>query len=90
MTFVYPAVFVPSNEKEGYDVLVPDLGCNGFGESIEAAADDVRDSVSRWIEGALQAHEELPQVSALDSLEIPEGGEVRQIMVHVHLLPDSE
>ena len=50
MKLVYPAVFTPCIEKEGFTVIVPDLpGCVSEGNSLSDAIEMATDAASGWI-----------------------------------------
>ena len=49
MKLVYPAVFRPCEEKEGYTVTVPDLpGCVTEGDTLAGAILMAEDAASGW------------------------------------------
>lgn len=74
MKLVYPAIFTPCEEKEGYTVVVPDLpGCVTEGTSLVDAIDMGVDAASGWILGELEDGNQLPAPSAHESI-IPEPG----------------
>ncbi len=93
MTFVYPAIFTPHENDSGYHVTFPDLeGCWGDGADLEDAIDDAKDAEYNWLE--LQMDEEwggdIPKASLAEEIEVPEGCLVKNLMVRVKLLPDSD
>ena len=50
MKLVYPAIFSPCIEKEGYTVTVPDLpGCVSEGSSLAEAIEMGTDAASGWV-----------------------------------------
>ena len=49
MRLLYPAIFYPWSEKEGYTVIVPDLpGCVSEGDSLADAIIMATDAASGW------------------------------------------
>lgn len=64
MKLVYPAIFTPCKEKEGYTVVVPDLpGCISEGDSLADAIDMGVDAASGWILGELEDGNDIPAAS---------------------------
>ena len=64
MKLVYPAIFTPCKEKEGYTVVVPDLpGCVTEGSSLADAIDMGVDAASGWILGELEDGNDIPAAS---------------------------
>ena len=55
MKLIYPAIFTPCLEKEGYTVTIPDLpGCVTEGDSLLHAIEMGIDASSGWILGELE------------------------------------
>lgn len=92
MTFVYPAVFTPDEDKKGYRVSFPDLACcTAYGADLEDAVDNAADAAYNWILSEMEEEDcSLPSQTALEHIELKEGETVRQIMVRVKLLPDND
>lgn len=64
MKLVYPAVFTPCIEKEGFTVIVPDLpGCVSEGNSLSDAIEMATDAASGWILGELEDGNSIPVAS---------------------------
>ena len=64
MKLVFPAIFTPCKEKEGYTVVVPDLpGCVTEGSSLADAIDMGVDAASGWILGELEDGNDIPVAS---------------------------
>lgn len=76
MKLVYPAVFTPCIEKEGYTVEVPDLpGCVTEGKDLVDAIEMGVDAASGWVLGELEEGNNIPAPSLLKEnikLEDPE------------------
>lgn len=61
MKLIYPAIFTPCLEKEGYTVTVPDLpGCVSEGDSLIHAIEMGTDAASGWILGELEDGNTIP------------------------------
>ena len=64
MKLVYPAVFTPCIEKEGYTVEVPDLpGCVTEGKDLVDAIEMGEDAASGWVLGELEEGNNIPAPS---------------------------
>lgn len=64
MKLVYPAVFTPCIEKEGFTVIVPDLpGCVSEGNSLSDTIEMATDAASGWILGELEDGNSIPVAS---------------------------
>ena len=64
MKLVYPAVFTPCIEKEGYTVEVPDLpGCVTEGKDLVDAIEMEVDAASGWVLGELEEGNNIPAPS---------------------------
>ena len=50
MTYIFPAIFTPSAENQGFDVEVPDLpGVYTCGDSLAHAMDMAEDAIAMWL-----------------------------------------
>lgn len=64
MKLIYPAIFTPWDEGEGYTVVVPDLpGCVSEGGSLEEAIEMATDAASGWVLDELEDGSTIPQSS---------------------------
>lgn len=64
MKLVYPAVFTPCIEKEGYTVEVPDIpGCVTEGKDLVDAIEMGVDAASGWVLGELEEGNNIPAPS---------------------------
>ena len=64
MKLVYPEVFTPCIEKEGYTVEVPDLpGCVTEGKDLVDAIEMGVDAASGWVLGELEEGNNIPAPS---------------------------
>ena len=64
MKLVYPAVFHPCKEKEGYTVIVPDLpGCVTEGNTLADAILMAEDAASGWVLDELEDGNTAPTAS---------------------------
>lgn len=64
MKLIYPAIFTPCLEGNGYTVVVPDLpGCVTEGDSLINAIEAATDAASGWILGELETGNKIPLAS---------------------------
>lgn len=74
MKLVYPAVFRPCLEKDGYTVTVPDLpGCVTEGDTLAEAILMAEDAASGWVLDELEDGKPAPAASESAALEIAPG-----------------
>ena len=74
MKVVYPAVFTPCIEKEGFMVVVPDLpGCMSEGDSLADAIEMGTDAASGWVLDELEEGNNIPAASDLADIEVEDG-----------------
>ena len=82
MKLVYPAIFTPCSEQEGYIVAVPDLpGCITQGNSLVEAIDMGIDAASGWILGELEEGNDVPKPSPYDKIKPEEGSFVNLLVL---------
>jgi len=78
MKLYYPAIFI--RDGDGYTVEFPDLpGCITQGDSFEEAFEMAEDAASGWILTSIEANEDIPSPSSLNTLHFEEG--------HVNYIP---
>ena len=71
MKLLYPAIFTPCLEKEGYTVVVPDLrGCVSEGDSLLHAIEMGTDAACGWVLGELEEGNPIPKATPVEQLEI--------------------
>lgn len=74
MKLVYPAVFRPCEEKDGYTVRVPDLpGCVTEGASLADAILMAEDAASGWVLDELEDGNAVPAASPAGSIRVGSG-----------------
>ena len=74
MKLVYPAIFTPFEDRDGYTVEIPDLpGCVTEGDNLLEAIDMGVDAASGWILGEIEDGNEFPAPSAVEALNVPKG-----------------
>lgn len=74
MKLVYPAIFTPFGDRNGYVVEVPDLpGCVTEGDSLIEAIDMGIDAASGWILDELESGNACPSSSPYASIVVPKG-----------------
>lgn len=82
MKLIYPAIFTPCIEKEGYTVVVPDLpGCVTEGNSLAEAIDMGVDAASGWILGELEDGNDFPKPSAHGDIKPEDEGSFVNLLV---------
>ena len=82
MKLIYPAIFTPFDEGEGYTVEVPDLpGCVTEGDNMIEAIEMAVDAASGWILLELEEGKQVPGASKPSALEVPEGSIVSMIIL---------
>lgn len=70
MKLLYPAIFTPFDDREGYTVLVPDLpGCVTEGDSLVEAIEMGVDAASGWILGEIEEGNSFPAASDLEDIK---------------------
>lgn len=73
MKLIYPAIFMPCEECDGYAIEVPDLpGCVSQGDDLADAIYMATDAASGWVLTSLEAGEEIPKASAIKDLDVPD------------------
>ena len=94
MTFTYPAVISQHKEDAGYHAWFPDLeGCYADGPDLEDTLRNARFAAYDWLWAELEEEPEdrlFPEVSQAEDLKLAEGEFVRDIMIIIKLLPDSD
>lgn len=74
MKLVYPAVFRPCEEKEGYTVTVPDLpGCVTEGDTLASAILMAEDAASGWVLDELEDGNIAPAASPMEAVCVKPG-----------------
>ena len=74
MKLIYPAIFSPCLEKDGYTVVVPDLpGCVTEGDSLADAILMAEDAASGWVLDELENGNAIPVSSDPTTLHLDEG-----------------
>jgi predicted RNase H-like HicB family nuclease len=75
MKLVYPAIFLPWEDGEGYTVEVPDLpGCVTEGSTLAEAIFMGEDAASGWVLDELEEGRPVPAASAMGDVHPEEGG----------------
>lgn len=85
MRLVYPAVFTPNEEMEGYTVIFPDLpGCVTCGDDLADAIYMATDAASGWVLTSLEDGETIPRASGITDVEVPDDGFVTLIILDMN------
>jgi len=71
MKLVYPAVFTPLDDSDGYCVSFPDLpGCVTQGSSLADAIEMAADAASGWVLDEIEDGNDIPKSSPADEVEL--------------------
>lgn len=82
MKLVYPAIFTPLEEQEGYCVIVPDLpGCVTQGSNIAEAIEMAIDAASGWVLDELEDGNKVPEPSEHQSYDLNPGQFINLIVL---------
>ena len=74
MKLIYPAIFTPFDDSDGFTVEVPDLpGCVTEGDSLVEAIEMGTDAASGWILDEIEEGNSFPAARAPYVLDVPEG-----------------
>lgn len=84
MKLVYPAVFRPCLEKEGYTAIVPDLpGCVTEGNTLGEAILMGEDAASGWVLDELEDGKPAPTASESTTVNIAPGEFVKMLVLDI-------
>ena len=82
MKLVYPAIFTPCTQHDGYTVEVPDLpGCVTEGDDLANAIEMGIDAASGWILGELEEGNSYPAPSDQAAITPPSGSFVSLLVL---------
>lgn len=82
MKLIYPAIFYPFENGDGYTVELPDLpGCVSEGDTLADAILMGTDAASGWILDELEDGNEIPAASSASELQPEEGGIVNLLVL---------
>ena len=71
MKLIYPAVFSPLEESNGYCVTFPDLpGCVTQGDSLFNAIEMAVDAASGWVLDEIEDGKEIPKASKITDIRV--------------------
>lgn len=84
MKLIYPAIFTPCLEKEGYTVIVPDLpGCISEGNSLIDAIGMGTDAACGWILGELEDGNSIPAPTPHDEIQTESGSFINLLVLDI-------
>lgn len=84
MKLIYPAVFTPFEEGNGYTVVVPDLpGCVSQGKDLIEAIEMGTDAASGWILGELEDGNKFPAPSSQSDIMLEKNQFVSMIVLDI-------
>lgn len=82
MKLMYPAIFTPCEEKDGFTVVVPDLpGCVTEGDSLINAIDMGTDAACGWILGELEDGNAIPSPTPYEDVHAETGSIVNLLVL---------
>lgn len=82
MKLLYPAIFTPCVESDGYTVEVPDLpGCVSEGKDLAEAYDMGVDAASGWILDEIEDGNTYPAASRCQDILAPDGSFVSLLVL---------
>ena len=82
MKLLYPAIFTPCLEKEGFTVVVPDLpGCVSEGDSLLHALEMATDAACGWVLGELEDGNSIPAATPMENIHPEEGSFANLLML---------
>ena len=71
MKLIYPAIFTPLQEQDGFCVTFPDLpGCVTQGLSLSEAIENAQDAASGWVLDELEDGNAAPSPSDVKKIEV--------------------
>ena len=84
MKLIYPAIFTPFEEAEGYTVVIPDLpGCVTEGHDLTNATEMAIDAAGGWVLDELENSHAVPDSSSPASITVPEGSFMNMITLNI-------
>lgn len=84
MKLVYPAIFRPCKQKDGYTVEVPDLpGCVTEGNSLADAILMGEDAASGWVLDELENGKPAPSASSSQDIHVEPGEFVNLLVLDI-------
>lgn len=82
MKLIYPAIFIPYENKGGYSVIVPDLpGCVSQGSNLMEAIEMGIDAASGWILGELEEGNSFPSPSRSSDIPLENGQFINMLIL---------
>lgn len=82
MKLLYPAIFTPFGDRDGFTVEVPDLpGCVTEGDNLIEAIEMGVDAASGWILGEIEEGNGFPGASASSDITVPEGSFINLLIL---------
>lgn len=84
MKLIYPAVFTPFGDRDGYTVEFPDLpGCITEGDSLIEAIEMATDAACGWILGEIEEGNGFPAPRAAKDIDIEDNDFVNMIILNI-------
>ena len=90
MKLIYPAIFTPYIENDGYTVNIPDLpGCVSEGYDLENAIEMGTDAACGWILGELEDGNSIPLASSPKNIEYDEDSFITFLILDMDLYSEK-
>ncbi|MEF9922615.1 MAG: type II toxin-antitoxin system HicB family antitoxin [Anaerovoracaceae bacterium] len=90
MKLIYPAVFYPCEEKNGYTVEVPDLpGCVTEGDSLADSILMATDAASGWVLDELEDGNPAPTASNSQDIKCDSNGFINLLVLDMDAYSDK-
>lgn len=84
MKLVYPAIFSPFDDNNGYSVTVPDLpGCVTEGKTLAEAILMAEDAASGWVLDELEDGKTVPTASPRENIHVSHGEFVSLLVLDI-------
>ena len=84
MKLLYPAIFTPCLEKEGYTIIVPDLpGCVSEGDSLLHAIEMATDAACGWILGELEDGNSIPTATPSEQFTLEKNSFINLLVLDI-------
>ena len=82
MKLIYPAIFAPLQEQDGFCVTFPDLpGCVTQGSSLSDAIENAQDAASGWVLDELEDGNAAPSSSDIKTIKVEQDQFANLIML---------
>ena len=92
MTFIYPAIFTPHKEDNGYHAEFPDLAfCEVDGPDLEDTIELAKEAAYDWLSLELEEQDyDFPAQTHIEDIILGEGCLAKSLMITIKLMPDND